>query len=101
MGCEMHVSEDKSAGAAGFSVSEHGGEFALFLAGLSGHVPNKQFNMFMFCLNFFGTQSAGDTPVFDDVHVVKTLRLIRVIRRLRELQRNMSTEQNDGGMYEH
>lgn len=101
MGCEGDVHEDKQAGAAGFSASEHGGEFALFLAGLSGNLPNKQFNMFMFCLNFFGTQSAGDTPVFDDVHVVKTLRLIRVIRRLRELQRNMPTEHNDGGMYEH
>ncbi|EHW3451713.1 ParB family protein [Salmonella enterica] len=101
MGCEIDVSEDKSAGAAGFAVSEHGGEFALFLAGLSGRLPNKQFNMFMFCLNFFGSQSAGDTPVFDDVHVVKTLRLIRVIRRLRELQRDMPAEHNDGGMYEH
>lgn len=101
MGCEMHVSEDKSTGAAGFAVSEHGGEFALFLAGLSGHLPHQQFNMFMFCLNFFGSQSAGDAPVFDDIHVVKTLRLIRVIRRLRELQRNMPTEHNDGGMYEH
>lgn len=101
MGCEGYVHEDKQAGAAGFSASEHGGEFALFLAGLSGNLPNKQFNMFMFCLNYFGTQSAGDTPVFDDVHVVKTLRLIRVIRRLRELQRNLPAEQNDGGMYEH
>ncbi|EDU0725139.1 hypothetical protein B4Q61_001356 [Salmonella enterica subsp. enterica serovar 9,12:-:1,5] len=101
MGCEIDVSEDKSAGAAGFAVSEHGGEFALFLAGLSGRLPNRQFNMFMFCLNFFGSQSAGDTPVFDDVHVVKTLRLIRVIRRLRELQRDMPAEHNDGGMYEH
>ncbi|EDS2952444.1 hypothetical protein GTS46_001291 [Salmonella enterica] len=101
MGCEMLVSEDKSAGAAGFAVSEHGGEFALFLAGLSGQLPDRQFNMFLFCLNFFGTQSIGDTPVFDDVHVVKTLRLIRVIRRLRELQRNIPAEQHDGGMYEH
>ncbi|EGR6492007.1 hypothetical protein I7U08_002475 [Salmonella enterica] len=101
IGCEIDVSEDKSAGAAGFAVSEHGGEFALFLAGLSGRLPNRQFNMFMFCLNFFGSQSAGDTPVFDDVHVVKTLRLIRVIRRLRELQRDMPAEHNDGGMYEH
>ncbi|EIT8512819.1 ParB family protein [Salmonella enterica] len=101
MGCETDVSEDKSAGAAGFAVSEHGGEFALFLAGLSGRVPNRQFNMFMFCLNFFGSQSAGDTPVFDDVLVVKTLRLIRVIRRLRELQREIPAEHNDGGMYEH
>ena len=97
MGCETEVREDKRAGAAGFAASEHGGEFVLFLAGLSGQLPNRPFNMFLFCLNFFGSQSAGDTPVFDDVHVVKTLRLIRVIRRLRELQRAASTELYDGG----
>ncbi|MCF3764571.1 hypothetical protein L2E08_25570, partial [Salmonella enterica subsp. enterica serovar Weltevreden] len=62
-------------------------EFTLFLAGLSGSLPNKQFNMFMFRLNFFGSQEPADTAVFDDVTVVKTIRLIRVIRRLRELQR--------------
>ena len=76
------------AGSAGFSVSESSGEFALFLAGISGQVPNREFNHFMFCLNFIGSQSVGDTPVLDDVHVVKALRLIRVIRRLRELQRD-------------
>ncbi|EIC0519822.1 ParB family protein [Salmonella enterica subsp. enterica serovar Chester] len=101
MGCEGDVREDKRPDAAGFSVSEHGGEFALFLAGLSGSLPNRQFSMFMFCLNFFGTSSAGETPVFNDIHVVKTLRLIRVIRRLRELQRDLPAEQNDGVMYEH
>ncbi|EBY9284052.1 TPA: ParB family protein [Salmonella enterica subsp. enterica serovar Denver] len=101
MGCEGDIREDKRAGSAGFSASEHGGEFTLFLAGLSGRLPNKQFNMFMFCLNFFGSQSAGDTPVFNDIHVVKTLRLIRVIRRLRELQRALPAEHVDGGMYEH
>ncbi|KKW49479.1 hypothetical protein XB02_17690, partial [Pantoea ananatis] len=59
----------------------------LFLAGLSGRLPNQQCNMFMFCLNFFGSQEPTDTPVFDDVMVVKMMRLIRIIRRLRELQR--------------
>lgn len=59
MGCEMDVSEDKSAGAAGFAVSEHGGEFSLFLAGLSGRLPNRKFNMFMFCLNFFWFAISG------------------------------------------
>lgn len=88
MGCVGGVTEDKSAGSAGFSVSESSGEFALFLAGISGQVPNREFNHFMFCLNFIGSQSVGDTPVLDDVHVVKALRLIRVIRRLRELQRD-------------
>ncbi|ENU7737971.1 ParB family protein [Salmonella enterica] len=91
MGCEDSIREDNSPDSAGFAVSPHGNEFVLFLAGLSGQLPNRQFNMFMFCLNFFGSQSPGDVPVFDDIHVVKIMRLIRVIRRLRELQRQMAT----------
>lgn len=91
MGCEDSVREDNRPDSAGFAVSPHGNEFVLFLAGLSGELPNKEFNMFLFSLNFFGSQSPADTPVFDDIHVVKTMRLIRVIRRLRELQRQAST----------
>ncbi|QEM89802.1 hypothetical protein FEI17_03655 [Kosakonia radicincitans] len=87
MGCADNVREDKHPQSAGFAVSETGSEFVLFLAGLSGSLPNRQFNMFMFCLNFFGSQSPADMAVFDDITVVKTMRLIRVIRRLRELQR--------------
>lgn len=94
MGCAGYISEDKSTGSPGFIVSESSKEFALFLAGLSGQVPNQQFNYFMFCLNFIGSQSLGDTPVLDDVHVVKTMRLIRVIRRLRELQRDAARGSN-------
>ncbi|PQK77216.1 hypothetical protein CG428_09110 [Pantoea ananatis] len=87
MGCVSEISEDKSPESAGFSVSGGSREFSLFLAGLSGRLPNQQCNMFMFCLNFFGSQEPADTPVFDDVMVVKMMRLIRIIRRLRELQR--------------
>jgi len=87
MGCVSDISEDKSPESAGFSVSGGSREFSLFLAGLSGRLPNHQCNMFMFCLNFFGSQEPADTPVFDDVMVVKMMRLIRIIRRLRELQR--------------
>ena len=94
MGCTGYVSEDKSTGSPGFIVSESSKEFALFLAGLSGQIPNQNFNYFMFCLNFIGSQSVGDTPVLDDVHVVKTMRLIRVIRRLRELQRDAARGSN-------
>ncbi|CCG85938.1 ParB family protein [Erwinia piriflorinigrans] len=87
MGCQDAVSEDKHLKSAGFTVAETAGEFGLFLAGLSGHIPGQPFNTFMFCMNFLGSQEPTDTPVFDDVLVVKTMRLIRVIRRLRELQR--------------
>jgi len=87
MGCADCVREEKDPRSAGFAISETAREFNLFLAGLSGSLPNKQFNMFMFCLNFIGSQEPADTAVFDDVTVVKTMRLIRVIRRLREHQR--------------
>jgi len=87
MGCVSDVSADKSPESAGFAISGGSREFSLFLAGLSGRLPNHQCNMFMFCLNFFGSQEPADTPVFDDVMVVKMMRLIRIIRRLRELQR--------------
>lgn len=96
MGCADSVREDNRPGSAGFVVSPHGNEFVLFLAGLSGELPNKQFNMYLFCLNFFGSQSPADTPVFDDIHVVKILRLIRVIRRLRELQRLQTVTGDEG-----
>lgn len=87
MGCADCVREDKDPRSAGFAISETAREFNLFLAGLSGSLPDKPFNMFMFCLNFIGSQDPADTAVFDDVTVVKTMRLIRVIRRLREHQR--------------
>ncbi|PWV86353.1 ParB family protein [Pantoea ananatis] len=87
MGCVNDISEDKSPESVGFAISGGSREFSLFLAGLSGRLPSQQCNMFMFCLNFFGSQEPADTPVFDDVMVVKMMRLIRIIRRLRELQR--------------
>lgn len=98
IGCEDSIQEDNSPDSAGFAVSPHGNEFVLFLAGLSGQLPNQQFNMFMFCLNFFGSQSSGDVPVFDDIHVVKIMRLIRVIRRLREQQRQATTGREEAGL---
>ncbi|HEY3591499.1 MAG TPA: ParB family protein [Buttiauxella sp.] len=88
MGCEDSIYEDKSQQSAGYNASEQSSnEFALFLAGMTGNLPNKPFNMFMFCLNFFGSPVISDQPVFADQHVVKVMRLIRVLRRLRELQR--------------
>lgn len=98
IGCEDSIQEDNSPDSAGFAVSPHGNEFVLFLAGLSGQLPNQQLNMFMFCLNFFGSQSSGDVPVFDDIHVVKIMRLIRVIRRLREQQRQATTGREGAGL---
>lgn len=91
MGCEANIYEDKTTNGAGYSVPVHSGnEFVLFLAGLTGVIPDQPFNMFMFCLNFIGSSVISEQPVFDDIHLVKMMRLIRVLRRLRELQRDAS-----------
>ncbi|WP_431022247.1 Chromosome partitioning protein ParB [Erwinia rhapontici] len=89
MGCEANIYEDKTINAAGYSVPvQSGNEFVLFLAGMTGAIPNQPFNMFIFCLNFIGSSAINEQPVFDDIHLVKMMRLIRVLRRLRELQRD-------------
>lgn len=89
MGCEESIYEDKSHYSAGYNASEQSSnEFVLFLAGMTGNLPKQPFNMFMFCLNFFGSPVISDQAVFADQHVVKVMRLIRVLRRLRELQRD-------------
>ncbi|MGP3146528.1 ParB family protein [Serratia bockelmannii] len=96
MGCEGRILEDKSPQSAGFSASEHSSnEFVMFLAGMTGNFPKQPFNMFMFCLNFFGSPVISDQPVFADHHVVKVMRLIRVLRRLRELQRDAAKGGSD------
>ena len=62
---------------------------------MTGNLPKQPFNMFMFCLNFFGSPVISDQPVFADQHVVKVMRLIRVLRRLRELQRDAAKGGSD------
>ncbi|POE02628.1 ParB family protein [Pectobacterium odoriferum] len=69
--------------------------FILFLNGLTGEQSGEPFNMFSFCLNVIGSANKGDSPVLDDAYTVKTLRLIRVLRRLREHQRQIATEQTE------
>ncbi|MFC0146186.1 hypothetical protein [Pectobacterium cacticida] len=67
--------------------------FILFLNGLAGQQSDESFNMFSFCLNVIGSANKGDSPVLDDAYTVKMLRLIRVLRRLREHQRQIVMEQ--------
>ncbi|MFJ5317567.1 ParB family protein [Pectobacterium versatile] len=67
--------------------------FIRFLNGLTGQQSDEPFNIFSFCMNVIGSANKGDSPVLDDMYTVKTLRLIRVLRRLREHQRQIATEQ--------
>ncbi|HAZ4040244.1 TPA: ParB family protein [Escherichia coli] len=85
MGIEDAVQEDKSLLGAGYSLSSNpDGEPLATLCGEATDMPISILTGF-----FIGASSSGplDAPLFDDVYAVKFLRLIRVVRRLRELQR--------------
>ena len=96
MGDKSGIQEDKHPSAAGYTASPGSIDaFVLFLNGMAGNASNISFNMFAFCLNFFGSAAKTDTPVLADEHVVKMMRLIRVLRRLRELQREVAKGGSD------
>ncbi|MEA9393530.1 hypothetical protein SJI19_23875 [Acerihabitans sp. TG2] len=96
MGDKTGIQEDKHPSAAGYTASPGSIDaFVMFLSGMAGNASNIPFNMFAFCLNFFGSAAKNDTPVLADEHVVKMMRLIRVLRRLRELQREVEKGGSD------
>ncbi|ECE6018419.1 hypothetical protein DL121_09220 [Salmonella enterica subsp. enterica] len=85
MGIEDAVQEDKSLLGAGYSLSSNpDGEPLATLCGEATDMPISILTGFL-----IGASSSGplDAPLFDDVYAVKFLRLIRVVRRLRERQR--------------
>lgn len=91
MGIEDAVQEDKSILGAGYSLSSNpDGEP---LATLCGEATDMSISILTGFL--IGASSSGplDAPLFDDVYAVKFLRLIRVVRRLRELQRQAFREE--------
>jgi ParB family protein of integrating conjugative element (PFGI_1 class) len=88
MGCAESINEKKGSDTAGYTVIPGSTDaFVNLLNGMTGNLSSPSLNMFVFCLNFFGTPRETDTPVLDDVQVVKVMRLFRVLRRLRQLQR--------------
>ena len=91
MGVESTIQENKSALSAGFSLS-HNAQNGLFVA-LSGDESNTTLVPFMDAL--IGNENLLGEPLLDDTYTMKFLRLIRVIRRLRELQRKLSAERNE------
>ncbi|MBN3171591.1 ParB family protein [Pectobacterium brasiliense] len=93
MGYPNEILEAKEPLDAGYIASRTKAPFILFLNGLTGQQSDEPFNMFSFCLNVIGSANRGDSPVLDDTYTVKMLRLIRVLRRLREHQRQIAMEQ--------
>lgn len=93
MGYPNEILEAKGPFEAGYIASRSNAPFILFLNELTGQQSDEPFNMFSFCLNVIGSANKGDSPVLDDTYTVKMLRLIRVLRRLREHQRQIAMEQ--------
>lgn len=90
MGIEDAIQEDKSLLGVGYSLSSNpDGEPLTTLCGEATDMPISILTGFL-----IGASSSGplDAPLFDDVYAVKFLRLIRVVRRLRELQRQTFRE---------
>ena len=83
MGIEDVIQEDKSLLGAGYSLPPNAnGELLAALCGDGAYTPLSTLTGFL-----LGASSPFDEPLLNDVYTVKFLRLIRVVRRLRELQR--------------
>ncbi len=83
MGVEEIIQEDKSLLGAGYCLpSNANGELLAALCGGGSYTPLSTLTGFL-----LGASSPFDEPLLNDAYAVKFLRLIRVVRRLRELQR--------------
>ncbi|TGB71017.1 MULTISPECIES: ParB family protein [unclassified Escherichia] len=88
MGIESTVLEDKSFLSTGYILrSTPEGELLSALCGDVTYTPLSALTGFL-----LGASGPFDDPLFDDVYAVKFLRLIRIVRRLRELQRQTFRE---------
>ncbi|PNU40441.1 ParB family protein [Serratia marcescens] len=89
-GCEAEIKADKAdLKAAGYALTvERPSRFTALLLTLAGNNPDGVSSC---SLNeaLIGSENAADCPLLDDIHAVKFMRLIRVLRRLRELQRDL------------
>ncbi|HGM7842418.1 TPA: ParB family protein [Serratia marcescens] len=90
-GCEAEIKADKAdLQAAGYALTaERPSRFTALLLTLAGNNPDGASSS---SLNeaLIGSENAADWPLLDDIHAVKLMCLIRVLRRLRELQRDLS-----------
>lgn len=89
-GCEAEIKADKAdLLAAGYALTaDRPSRFTALLLTLAGNNPDGASSS---SLNeaLIGSENAADWPLLDDAHAVKLMRLIRVLRRLRELQRDL------------
>lgn len=99
MGCADCVSEDTSETGAGYIIHTPSSAFPAFLKGLTGNQDScESFNLYALTLWLTGSAGPSDSPVFTDACVVKLMRLFRILRRLRELQRGASRKGAENGL---
>ncbi|HCJ7369254.1 TPA: ParB family protein [Enterobacter hormaechei subsp. xiangfangensis] len=91
-GCETELKADKATlTAAGYGLAtQQSSPFTALLLSLAGPSPAKESCSLSEAL--IGAADGAGFPLLDDVHAVKFLRLVRVLRRLRELQRDVDTD---------
>ncbi|CAE1141451.1 ParB family protein [Serratia sp. Tan611] len=91
-GCETELKADKTTlTAAGYCLAtQQSSPFTALLLSLTGPAPDNESCSLSEAL--IGAADGAGFPLLDDVHAVKFLRLVRVLRRLRELQRDVDTD---------
>ncbi|WP_426576167.1 ParB family protein [Xenorhabdus stockiae] len=97
MGCDSDLLPTSEERAAGFCLinAQAAQAFSRLLVSLTGESTTDAPALTLTTV-LFGTVGREETPLLDDTQTVKFLRLIRVIRRLRELQRQIAPEMLTG-----
>ncbi|VTR57363.1 integrating conjugative element, PFGI_1 class, ParB family protein [Serratia fonticola] len=95
---EQELCEDNLPGSAGYRLrvnTHQASPITRLLAGLSGDAA-VSLSATELANILIGAEQPADWPLLDDIQVVKFLRLIRVIRRLREIQRQSQDGEGQG-----
>jgi len=95
---EQELCEDNLPGSAGYRLrvnTHQASPITRLLAGLSGDAAVSMSATELANI-LIGAEQPADWPLLDDIQVVKFLRLIRVIRRLREIQRQSQDGEGQG-----
>ncbi|MCP9269652.1 ParB family protein [Xenorhabdus sp. XENO-1] len=93
MGCDSDLLPVSDEGSAGFCLvnAQETHVFSRLLFSLTGENTTDGTELTLTAV-LLGTAGREDMPLLDDTQTVKFLRLIRVLRRLRELQRQIAGE---------
>ncbi|MDE1496574.1 ParB family protein [Xenorhabdus bovienii] len=93
MGCDSDLLPASDESAAGFCLvnAQEARAFSRLLFSLTGENTTDATELTLTAV-LLGTAGREDMPLLDDTQTVKFLRLIRVLRRLRELQRQIAPE---------